>query len=62
MNHDTNREDRVERKETADSIVWGCHRAYLKVCVSCGSVADPYRNLPCACGAQIDDGHDGSEI
>jgi hypothetical protein len=54
MNHDTNREDRVEPEETADNIVWGCHRNYLKVCISCGSVADPYRNLPCACGKPED--------
>lgn len=50
MNQDANREDRIEHKETADSIVWGCHRAYLKVCVSCGSRSDPYGNMACPCG------------
>jgi hypothetical protein len=54
MNHDTNREDRVERKETADGIVWACHRAYLKVCISCGSVARTENDLRCACGREAE--------
>jgi hypothetical protein len=50
MNHDTNREDRAEHEPTATEIVWNCHRAYLKVCISCASVQDPYGNMPCPCG------------
>ena len=62
MNQDTNREDRVERTATDGKFAWDRRRASTQVCISCGSIGDLKRTLPCACGEQIDGGHDGSEI
>lgn len=66
MNHDTNREDRVERAPVTRLIktTFFKHEGtqttfYPKTCLSCGAQSDPYGNLPCPCGQQIDD---GSEI
>jgi hypothetical protein len=68
MNHDTNREDRVESEPIARLVKTtifygnGAHSVfYPKSCLSCGALSDPYGNLPCPCGQQIDDGHDGRE-
>ncbi len=50
MSQDTNREDCVERAPTATGIVWNCHRAYFKVCLACGAVADSDAEDQIPCG------------
>lgn len=59
MNHDTNREDRIEHKPLryyvdSNGLGWfGCNIEFIlpkKTCISCGSRSDPYGNMPCPCG------------